>query len=362
MTMGTVGLCQAIDIDPHNPGRLVFVEGSDPRVLRAACEASLTGLADPILLGSRDDIEQTARRTASDLDLVEVLDPQRCDKFDEHAQRFAELRQIPLLRAHSMTCVPFYYAAMMLDRGEAEAMIVGASCSNSEVVMACELALGTREGVDTPSSYAVLEFAGRRGGAGQMLAMADFAVNPEPSALQLADISLTVADSVEEVLGWDARVALLSHSTHGHPLEPCARHVCEAIDLVRQRAPGLKVDGDLQLDAAINATVARHKLSHSGSVAGRANVLIFPDMSAGNIAVKLAHELADAVVCGPVLEGFAGQVGLLSRSSTARDVLGTIALTLGHARAGVHASARSPHSVDLGARARRASRGARVRL
>ncbi len=328
-------------LSEHSPQRVVFADGHDPRVVEAAHLALEQNLAVPVLIGAPDEIASAASRSGVDLAGIELHDPETSDRFDEYALDFAEQRNIPLRTARCMSSVPFFYAAMMLCRGEADAMVLGANCSSQEALMATELTVGARQNVPTPSSFLVLEMPAWSGSEGRLLALADCSVNPQPNAEQLADIALETADSVEDVLGWQARMALLSHSTHSHPLEPRAEHVCRAVDIVRRRAPGIQVDGELQLDAALNASIARQKLSQAGGVAGRANVLIFPDLNSGNIAAKMAHQLGGATVCGPVLQGFEKPVGLLSRAAATRDVLGTLVLTAGYALATGRPRARS---------------------
>jgi phosphate acetyltransferase len=352
-TCSTDQTCSSGKLSSPNSGlrRIVFPDGDDPRVVAAACRASQMSMAAPILLGARADIEQIALEAGGCLDLVEIVDPEESVQFDEYALEFAERRDIPLHTARCMTTVPFYFAAMMLSSGDADAMIAGARCSSQEVLMATDMIVGTAENTPTPSSFLVLEVPGYAGPEGELLVLSDSVVNPEPTPDQLADIVLATADNAEAVLGWDAHVALLSHSTHGHPLEPRAEHVCKAVDIVRRRAPGLKVDGELQLDAALNLAVARKKLPLQSSVAGRANVLIFPDMNAASIAVKLAHELADATICGPILHGFNHPLGIISRGATIRDVLGTIALTSAYTINQMRPLPRAINSINIDARA-----------
>lgn len=333
MLTGIQSLFDAFHADNHRPDRIVFPDGIDPRVIGAAAYAGSKGWVTPILLGCRAEIEEVARQAGASLDAVEIIDPEESRQFDEYAIEFAERRGIPLHTARCMTTVPFYFAAMMLCSDDVDAMIAGAQCSSQEILMATDLVVGTRDDPYTPSSFVVMQIPGYAGPEGELLMLADCVVNPAPDSNTLADIALATADTAEAVLDWDARVAMLSHSTHGHPLEPRAEHVSKAVDIVRRRAPGLKIDGELQLDAALNLSVAQKKLPFASTVAGNANVLIFPDMNAGNIAIKMAHELAGATLCGPVLQGFAESIGLISRGATTRDILGTIALTSSYATA-----------------------------
>lgn len=352
MTTGTSSLFDIISPTADSPRRIVFPDGADPRVVEAACRAQRLRLAQPILLGEVAEIRATLAEAGLGGEGLEIIDPQCSEQFDEYAIEFAEQRQIPLHTARCMTTVPFYFATLMLACGDAEAMIAGASCSSQEILMASELAIGTRPGTTTASSFAILEVPGFRGTQDAMLVLADPVVNPEPTAEQLADIALATADSCEAVLGWQARVALLSHSTHSHPLEPRAEHVCKAVDILRRRAPGLRVDGELQVDAALDPSVADKKLDGAAGVdgvAGRANVLIFPDLNAGNIALKMAQQLAMATVAGPVLQGFEYPVGLVSRAANPRDILATIALTAGYTDARARPQPRlvNPLEVDF---------------
>ncbi len=364
MTTGNSSLFDAFSLSDHPLRRIVFPDATDPRVVDAARRASRLGLARPVLLGAVDTVSALADEAGFDLDGVEIIDPEQSDQFEEYALEFAEQRQIPLHTARCMTTVPFYFATLMLSCGDAEAMVAGASCSSQEILMATELTVGTRPGVRTASSFAVLEVPGYRGPEGPLLAVADSVVNPAPDPEALADIALATADNVEALLGWQARVALLSHATHGHPLEPRAEHVCKAVDILRRRAPGLRVDGELQLDAALDPAIACQKLPPAclgaDRVAGCANVLVFPDLNAGNIALKMAQQLASATVCGPVLQGFAHPIGLISRGATSRDILGTVALTAGYANTRSRPQPRLINPFDADLRAGGADGGSSV--
>jgi phosphate acetyltransferase len=355
MTTGIQSLFDAFLTADHRPHRIVFPDGHDPRIVSAAAYAGSKDWVRPVLLGSRSEIEQVADDAGASLDAVEILDPEESRQFDDYAIDFAERRGIPLHTARCMTTVPFYFAAMMLCSEDVDAMIAGAQCSSQEILMATDLVVGTRDDVYTPSSFVVMQIPGYTGPEGELLVLADCVVNPEPDCETLADIALATADTAEAVLDWDARVAMLSHSTHGHPLEPRAEHVSKAVDIVRRRAPGLKIDGELQLDAALNLAVAQKKLPFASTVAGCANVLIFPDMNAGNIAIKMAHELAGATLCGPVLQGFAETIGLVSRGATTRDILGTIALTGAYATARKRPLPRIVNGTGVGVDARAAA-------
>lgn len=317
--------------------RVVFPDGHDPRVIEAARRAARIGLVEPILLGPHAEIAQTGAALGFDLDGIEVIDPDQCDRFEAFAHDFAEARHIPAHTARAMSSVPFYFAAMMLEKGQADAMIAGSSCSNQEILMATDLAIGTRADTRVPTSFALLEVSDYHGQKPRRLLVSDCLINPEPTGEELTEITLCTASLTETILGWEPRVAMLSHSTHAHPLAPRSQHVAHAIDAVRRRAPTLKVDGELQIDVALGVEAARIKLPHAGPhdyrVAGNANILIFPDLNSSDIALKIAQQLSSTTLCGPILHGFKYPVGLVSRAAQTRDILGTIALTAAYERA-----------------------------
>jgi|GEM_PF-25767 len=325
-----------LDLDAP-PCRVVFPDGHDPRVVEAARRAERIGLIQPILLGPLDEIAETSAALGFGLEGIVVIDPEDSDRFDDCAQDFAEAHHIPAHSARAMSAIPFYFAAMMLDQGQADAMVAGCICSNQEMLMAIELAIGVRPKTRLPTSFALLEVPGSASQEPRLLMLSDCLVHPQPTSEELAEITLSTAALAEAILGWEPRVAMLSHSTHAHPLEVRCEHVAHALDEVRRRAPGLRVEGEFQLDVALGVDAAQRKLSpqkmRRDQVAGQANILIFPDLNSSDIAIKITQQLSSATVCGPILHGFKYPIGLVSRAAQTRDILGTIALTAAYAHA-----------------------------
>ncbi|MHC5033880.1 MAG: phosphate acyltransferase [Planctomycetota bacterium] len=304
------------------PATVVYAEPGDARIVEATRQVAEAGIARPILVGRQDRVPAEVPPHVG----VEVIE--QSDRLDCFAQAYAERRGVEAAIARRVVRTPLMYAAMMVALGEADAMVAGVKRATASVVSVASLAIGYREGVKAPSSSLIMVLPRLGDREDVPLVFADCAVNVEPSAEELAGIALAAADLARKLLGLVPRVAMLSFSTHGSAAHPKVDVVREATSLVAERMTDGYVDGELQLDAALVPAVVGNKVKEQNGAAGRANVLVFPDLNAGNIAYKAVQYFGGARAVGPILHGFAHPVSDLSRGASVADIVDATAVTV----------------------------------
>jgi phosphate acetyltransferase len=306
-----------------HPKKVVFPETGEERILRAARQALDLGIAHPILVGKPETVTAFAGSIGISLDGITIDDNTNEAVVDDYVARYLQINStLPGKTLKRMMRLPLNFAVLMEAIGEADCTVAGLVHTTSEVILAAQMFLGMQEGIETVSSWGVWSIPGFQGADGEVLIHADCAVCPDPSASEMADIAISTADTTRCLLDLEPRVALLSFSTKGSGQHEKVDRVLEALEIVHKRRPDLLIDGELQVDSAIIPAVAARKMKDVGPVAGRANILIFPDLNAGNIGVKLVQIFAHADAYGPLLQGFAKPITDLSRGASVDNIVG----------------------------------------
>jgi phosphate acetyltransferase len=309
---------------------VVLPEGRDERIVQAARRLRDESIARPIVLGKPEQIEAAIEKAGVNMEGIETIDPKTSGKLDVYAERYSHRRKdISVAVARHVVVKPLFYAGMMVACGDADAAVGGVAGATATLIQAGVLTVGLAPGIKTPSSCFLMVIPNFLGEKDKPFIYADCAVNIDPTAEQLADIALASAVTARRILGQEPRVALLSFSTRASASGPSVEKVRKALNIARAREPGLAIDGEFQADSAIVPRVAARKVKDESAVAGKANVLIFPDLNSGNIAYKLTQYMAGAQAIGPLMQGFAKPITDLSRGATVEDIVATVILTLG---------------------------------
>ena len=319
----------------RHPKRIVFPEGSDPRIIQAARQLASWRCAVPVLLGDRQEIKAKARRLDIRLEGIRIMEPGRSDDFDlflpmvealpAYATLSLEDKKQLLLDHHN-------FAALMLLSGRADALVAGATMSTSSGLRSLFRIIPTQPAVRTASSLLILDQENTSVGMDGILFLADCGVLPEPSAEQLADIAVSTADLAHHLTGKDPRVAFLSFASHSRaPKHASILKIREAVPIAQAKAAARDInadfEGELQVDTALDQVVAAQKGFADSEVAGKANILIFPDLNSGNIAAKLLQVVAKARTYGQIIIGLEKPCAEISRGSHVYDIVGTAIIT-----------------------------------
>ena len=309
------------------PKRVCLPESASADVVALAQRIDAEGLGTPVLVGNEAEVKALAASAGVPEFSFECFD--NADEaaveslVDEYLSRFDSFsRKACARRAKD----PLLCSMLLLKLGRVDCVAAGKECPTGDVIQAAMGIVGLAEGVRSPSSLGIADIPGFDGPEGTMLGLADCAITAQPTAEELAGIAIASADTASSLLGWEPRVALLAFSTKGSARHESIDVIREAVERVHELRPDIKCDGELQFDAAIVPSVAAHKVKEASEVAGRANVLIFPNLHAGNIGVKMVQIFGHANAYGPVLQGFAAPVCDFSRSAPVQEMLGNVAM------------------------------------
>ena len=318
-----------LEVAKADKKRIVLPEGNEERTIVATEEIYKQGYAHPILVGNKEEILNKATALKVDLKGVEIIDPETSENLSKYIEAFYELRKnkgMTMSKAEKIVRDPLYFGTMMVKLGDADGMVSGAVHTTGDLLRPGLQIIKTAPGVSVVSSFFIMMVPDSVYGEEGMLLFSDCAVNPNPNEDQLAAIAIATAETAKNLCKVEPRVAMLSFSTMGSADHELVSKVRTATEKAKELRPDLLIDGEMQLDAAIVESVASQKAPNS-KVAGKANVLVFPDLQAGNIGYKLVQRFAKAEAIGPICQGFAKPINDLSRGCSSEDIVKVVAIT-----------------------------------
>lgn len=327
-------ISQIVERAKANKQRIVLPEGTEERTLKAANQILTDGVADLILLGNPNEIMELAKEWGlGNIHKATIIDPENNPKQEEYAELLCELRKkkgMTIEEARKLVVNPLYLGCLIIKAGDADGQLAGARNTTGDVLRPALQIIKTAPGITCVSGAMLMLTHAHECGDNGVLVMGDVAVTPVPDANQLAQIAICTAQTAKAVAGIDPRVAMLSFSTKGSAKHEVVDKVVEALNIAKGLAPELKIDGELQADAALVQKVGASKAPGS-EIAGKANVLVVPSLEVGNISYKLVERLGHATAIGPILQGIARPVNDLSRGCSIDDVYKMIAITANQA-------------------------------
>ena len=314
---------------------IVLPETDDLRVLQATERIIKEGFSNVILVGNEEKIKKLAEENSLNIEGASIVEPAKSEKYEEYVNKFYELRKskgITLEQAKEILLDNVYFGMMMVKNEDADGLVSGAAHSTADTLRPALQILKTAPGTKLVSSFFLMIVPDCEYGENGTFVFSDCGLNQNPTSEELSEIAISSAKSFEQLVGAESKVAMLSYSTYGSAKSELVDKVVEATKILKEKAPDLKADGEMQLDAAIIPEIGQSKAPGS-DVAGHANTLIFPDLNAGNIGYKLVQRLAKAEAYGPLCQGIAKPVNDLSRGCSSDDIVGVVALTAVQAQA-----------------------------
>ena len=312
-----------------NPQKVAFPEAANEKMMQAAFEAGKEGYIIPLLVGKAEDLRALVKERGyeeSVFTFVYIEDEETTAKIIEaYVARPDTLLKEKALRRRMAD--PLYYAMAMQKAGEADVTFAGIDNTTGDVLLAGQMMIGLKPGISTISSIGLADIPGFEGSEESLLAVGDSAVCTNPNAEQLADIAISACETVQSLLGWEPRCAMVSYSTLGSGQGELIDKVTEAVRIAKEKRPDLNIDGEFQLDAAISPAVAQKKVKRESPVAGKANIVIWPDLNVGNVGVKLIQQFGHADVYGPMLQGFNSVVCDCSRGAPVSEIKGNVIIS-----------------------------------